>query len=116
LDDERAQKLNFNERLMQSENGRLKINDTLKDVNLEFDDHRKDWNQSSREKDKIKLDLEHLVDERNSEIHKWNLENSALQKDNGMLAMRVEEWKIKHDTKIDVELMRDTETKLANEH
>jgi hypothetical protein len=108
--------LAISERLRTSENGRAAINQKLQETTIEFDVHRKDWNNASRSKDQIKQEHEQTIDTKNREINKWNQENNALQKDNGLLVLRAEEWKSKHDTKVDVELHRDAQTRLANEH
>jgi len=116
LEEERKQKLTVTERLRLSENARSVINQKLNEATLEFDSHRKEWNGTSRSKDQIKLEIEQLVDTKHREINKWNQENNALQKDNGLLVLRAEEWKSKYETKVDVELMRNAQTRLANEH
>jgi len=116
LEDERQQKLSANERLKLSENGRVQINDKLMDVSKEFDNHRKEWNCTSHEKDLKLKEASEEINTRRREIQKWSSENSSLQKDVEIIGIKSEELKMQLSTKIDVELMRDAQTRLANEH
>lgn len=116
LEEERQQKLSATERLKVAENGRLQINDKLMDTSKEFDNHRKEWNLVSNDKDNKLKEANDEINSRRREIQKWSTENSSLQKHVEVVGIKVEELRMQLSTKIDVELMRDAQTRLANEH
>lgn len=116
LEEVRKQKLDANERLKVSENGRLQINDKLMASSKDFDHHRKEWNITSHEKDKKLKEANDEINTNRREIQKWSIENTSLQRDVAVIKTNVEQLEMKLSTKIDTELMRDAQTRLANEH
>jgi len=116
LDEERKQKLNAAENLQDSEHNRQNLNKTLNEKITEFENYRHDWNLTSKNKDTTKAELEQLLLSRDAEINSLKTENNNLKKDNKTFLIRVDEWKGKYETNKDVEQVRDSMRRLANEH
>lgn len=116
LDEERKQKLNAHEKLQESEHSRQNLNKLLNDKVVEFENHRHEWNVTSKSKDETKIGLNQTINNQDAEISNLKLENSNLKKDNKMLLIRVDEWRAKFENNKDVEQVRDSMRRLANGH
>lgn len=116
LDEERKQKLNAHEKLQESEHSRQNLNKLLNDKVVEFENHRHEWNVTSKSKDETKIGLNQTINNQDAEISNLKLENNNLKKDNKMLLIRVDEWRAKFENNKDVEQVRDSMRRLANGH
>jgi len=116
LDEERKQKLNAHEKLQESEHSRQNLNKILNDKVVEFENHRHEWNVTSKSKDETKIGLNQTINNQDAEISNLKIENSTLKKDNKMLLIRVDEWRAKFENNKDVEQVRDSMRRLANGH